>query len=79
MKLTKKLWTMYYKGKNEMQRLLTDERGEVNLVVILLLIVVAVGLVVVFRKNITALIDKIFTAINGGVDDALGGSGASSN
>ena len=76
MKLTKKLWTMYYKGKNEMKKLLTDERGEVNLVVILLIIVVAVGLVVIFRERITDLINNIFYKIGTEVDSSTGGSGS---
>lgn len=42
---------------------LKDERGEVNLVAILLIIVVTIGLVAIFKSQITSLINSIFSTI----------------
>ncbi|MBP1565732.1 MAG: hypothetical protein J6A58_08280 [Oscillospiraceae bacterium] len=47
-----------------MMNALKDERGEVNLIAILLIIVVVVGLVIIFRESITTLINNIFKNIN---------------
>ena len=44
-------------AKAKMMNALKDERGEVNLIAILLIIVVVVGLVIIFRDSITTLIN----------------------
>ncbi len=41
-----------------------EEKGEVNLVAILLIILVTIGLVIIFRTQITNLINNIFIKIN---------------
>lgn len=51
-------------AKAKMMNALKDERGEVNLIAILLIIVVVVGLVIIFRESITTLINNIFKNIN---------------
>lgn len=51
-------------AKAKMMNALKDERGEVNLIAILLIIVVVVGLVIIFRDSITTLINNIFKNIN---------------
>ena len=51
-------------AKAKMMNALKDERGEVNLIAILLIIVVVVGLVIIFRDSITTLINNIFKDIN---------------
>ena len=58
-----------------MKLLLKEERGEVNLVAILLIIVVVVGLVVIFKDNIEALIGNIFSKITGDVETNFGTAG----
>jgi len=45
-----------------------DERGETNLIAILLIIVVTVALVAVFKDNILDLIEDIFKKIGKEVD-----------
>ena len=42
----------------------SNQTGEVNLVAILLIILVTIGLVIIFRTQITNLINNIFTKIN---------------
>lgn len=45
-------------------RFIYEEKGEVNLVAIILIILVTIGLVIIFRTQITNLINNIFTRIN---------------
>lgn len=49
------------------QRIFRDERGEVNIVATVLLIVVAVALVVIFRDRMKTLLGSIFDSIDGKV------------
>lgn len=56
-------------AKARVKEMLRDERGEVNLIAILLIIVVVVGLVIIFRDNIEGLIDSIFNNINEGIEE----------
>ncbi|MBE6841919.1 MAG: hypothetical protein E7510_03695 [Ruminococcus sp.] len=56
-------------AKARVKEMLRDERGEVNLIAILLIIVVVVGLVIIFRDNIEDLIDSIFNNINEGIEE----------
>lgn len=48
----------------EVNRLRNEERGEVNLISILLIVIVTIGLVAIFKTQITALINSIFGRIN---------------
>lgn len=45
-----------------------EERGEVNLVSILLIIVVTVGLVIIFRDRLSDLVGSIFDKIGSSID-----------
>ena len=47
----------------EVNRLRNEERGEVNLISILLIIIVTIGLVAIFKNQITDLINEIFDTI----------------
>ncbi len=56
-------------GVNQKTRLLiSEETGEVNLVAILLIIIVTVGLVAIFKTQITNLINAIFQNITNAID-----------
>lgn len=52
-----------WKIKNAVRRALTDERGEVNVVAVVLLIAVAVVLVLLFKENIKTLIEDLLGSI----------------
>lgn len=58
----------YLKANRKVNDIISDERGEVNMIAIILIIIVVIGLVAVFRDKITEvinlLIDKIKDAIN---------------
>ncbi len=50
-----------------------DEKGEVNIVATVLLIVVAVALIVLFQDKLGEWIEKMFSAISSDVDSVSGG------
>ncbi len=52
------------KVSNGVNGFMSEEKGEVNLIAILLIILVTIGLVIIFRTQITNLINNIFTKIN---------------
>ncbi len=58
----------YLKANRKVNDIISDERGEVNMIAIILIIIVVIGLVAVFREKITdvinLLVDKIKDAIN---------------
>lgn len=52
-----------------------DDRGEVNIVAIVLLIVVAIGLVLVFQEQLTTWLKSILGKLTSGGDSVSGGAG----
>lgn len=70
-KLTNKLYFKAIAAKNNALKLLKNEKGETNLVAIILILAVVIALVVIFRGQIEKILDQIWTAIGGDVDDAL--------
>lgn len=54
---------------SKLVRSLRDEKGEVNIVATVLLIVVAVGLIVLFREKLSGWITGMFEAIDGDVNE----------
>ena len=61
-------------GSRMKDRLTNKEDGDSNLVVVLLLIAVAVGLCITFRRQISGLLTKIFNNVNTQVDTFTGGA-----
>ena len=59
------------KAKNAMRKLLTNERGEVNVVAIVVLIAVAVVLAIFLKDRIAGLIEMLINNIAGEADKAL--------
>lgn len=53
---------------NTIKRFLKEEDG-VGVVEIILILVVLIALVAIFKDQLTALVDKIFTKINSGAAD----------
>ena len=56
--------------RNSLQALLTDNSG-VGVVEVVLILVVIVALVIIFRDQITGLINRIFGGLNAGVDTLM--------
>ena len=70
-KLANKLYFKAIAAKNNALKLLKNEKGDTNLVAIILILAVVIALVVIFRGKIEKILDQIWTAIGGDVDDAL--------
>jgi flagellin-like protein len=51
---------------------LRQDRGEVNIVATVLLIVIAVALIVLFQKNITKWITSMISKIDSGISSVTG-------
>lgn len=49
--------------KREVNRLLKNEDGEVNLIAVVLLIIVAIALIAIFKKQITSLLESLLKKI----------------
>ncbi|MCI8465286.1 MAG: flagellin-like protein [Lachnospiraceae bacterium] len=63
-------------AKRKLGELFSDERGEVNIVAIVVLIGIAVLLALFFKEQIQGLLESLFNAIRGNAVDAVNGGGA---
>lgn len=60
-------------AKFKLRNLFSDEKGEVNIVAIVVLIGIAVLLALVFKDNVTKLLESLFGTITDKATDAVGG------
>lgn len=65
------LYRWYSNAKLFGRRFIHDEKGEVNIVAIVVLIGIAILLAVVFRKQIEGLLTTLFSSINKSGKDAI--------
>ncbi len=70
-KLTNKLYFKALAAKEGALKMLKNERGETNLIAIILILAVVIALVVIFRGYISDLFEMIWSAIVGDVSDTL--------
>ena len=59
----------------KLRKLFSDEKGEVNIVAIVVLIGIAVLLALIFKDQITALLQRLFGTISDNANNAVGGGG----
>lgn len=57
--------------KSRWKKKLSDDRG-FGVVEIILILVILIGLVVIFKSQITAIVEDIFEAVTSGVSEVLG-------
>lgn len=69
--LTNKLYFKALSAQSKVLRFLKNERGETNLIAIILILAVVIALVVIFRGYINDIFDKIWVKIGGDVDKTL--------
>lgn len=62
---------LYWKARTGFQKFLRDEKGDVNVVSIVVLIGVAVVLALVFKNAITELITGLIGQITGNANQAI--------
>lgn len=69
----------YIKMTNGVQNLMKKENGEANIIAVILVLAIVIALVVIFRKNIETIVNKIWGSIQGNIGDAVkdGGIGNS--
>lgn len=61
-------------AKMKLRDLFTDEKGEVNIVAIVILIGIAVILALLFKDQISKLLTTLFGTITQKANDAVGGN-----
>lgn len=57
------------------KRMISDEKGEVNIVAIVVLIGIAVLLALIFKEQIEKLLESLFKTIGENATNAVGGGG----
>jgi hypothetical protein len=58
------------KAKNALWRLFHDQSGEVNVIATVVLIVIALGLIIIFRSGITSVLNSLMESINQNAEKA---------
>lgn len=57
--------------KKRAKEFFTEEKGEASFIAVILILAIVIALVVVFRKQIFDMFDKIWKKVSDGADDAL--------
>ncbi|MDR1328138.1 MAG: flagellin-like protein [Oscillospiraceae bacterium] len=58
-------------AKARLREFFTKEDGEVNIVAIVVLIGIAIVLAIIFRNNISNLLNRLFNQVNSTADNAI--------
>ena len=66
-----KLIAMYVAAQTRINYFIKKEKGAVDIVAIVILIAVAIGLAVIFRKQLVGLLTKWFSSIGTAGDEAI--------
>ena len=77
--MREKMIALYCKVYTAAYNFKTKEKGAVDIVAIVILIAVAIGLAVIFRKQLTTLLKSWFGRIGSAGDDAIESGVAGSN
>lgn len=64
---------LMFRTKRKIQEFLTDETGELNIVVIVVLIGIAILLAIFFKEQIETLLKSLFGTITKSANNAVGG------
>ncbi len=65
---------IYFKGLSLMgkaNKLLKDERGDTNIIAIIIILAIVIGLAIVFKTQLSALFSKIWTNLFSNTDRTL--------
>lgn len=65
----------YVAAKMKAESFLKSEKGEANIIAVILVLAIVIALVVVFRSNIETMVNKIWGAISGNLDSAVATGG----
>ncbi len=64
----------YVEAKMKMDSFLKNEKGEANIIAVILILAIVIALVVIFRKSITKMVNQIWSEIAGSLGEATGGT-----
>lgn len=64
----------YVEAKTKMDSFLKSEKGEANIIAVILILAIVIALVVIFRESITKMVNEIWLEISGSMDNATGGT-----
>ena len=70
-KLVNKMCFKALAAKDKVMNVLRNEKGETNLVAIILILAVVIALVVIFKDYLVDLFDSIWESIGGDAEDAM--------
>lgn len=65
---------LYVKGllaKEKLCDLLKNERGDTNIIAIILILAIVIALAIIFRNQLTALFNKIWNSLFANVDNVI--------
>lgn len=63
-----KLIMKYFKAKAKVISMFYDEKGETNIIAIILIIIVVIALAGLFRKQIMDVVNNLFGRVNNNID-----------
>lgn len=78
-KINNFLIAQYVAAESSIKSYLKGEKGEANIIAVILVLAIVIALVVIFRKNIETMVNQIWDSISGNLGDAVqtGGLGNS--
>lgn len=65
---------IYFKGLSVLEKIkasLKDERGDTNIIAIIIILAIVIALAIIFRNQIMALFNKIWNGLFNNVDNAI--------
>lgn len=66
-----KLYVTCLMATTDFKKFLKNEQGDTNIIAIILILAIVVLLAIVFRRQLTALFNRIWSGINDNIDDAI--------
>lgn len=57
--------------KEKARSVLTNERGEANIIAIILILAIVIALAIIFRNQLTGLFNRIWSSLFSNVDNVL--------
>lgn len=77
-RLKNRLWRMKENAKESIREFFTTEDGDTNFISIIIVLVIVIALAAMFRNNIKAIVNSMWTSIAGDLGEA-GVNGVDSN
>ncbi len=72
--MSKLMNRIYFKGLSVLEKAkatMKDERGDTNIIAIIIILAIVIALAVIFRNQIMALFNKIWNSLFSNVDNAI--------